>query len=93
MKVIEHMAKNQVIVEIRPGSYFLQSYESVVAARIRGKSYVDLDTYDYSGTTIRYRNRFFHCDNIEFHRRLNSGEIEIIDNLEKFVQEERGVEI
>lgn len=87
MKIIEHMAKNQVIVEIGPGSYFFQSYQSVVAARIRGKVYVDKGTYDYSRTTSKWRNRFLGMDNAEFNRQLNSGEIQIVDNLEKFIEE------
>ena len=56
MKVIS-MANNQYIIEHNGVTYF-QSYDVIVAKKSKGKTTLDKDYYNYSRTTIKYRNMF-----------------------------------
>jgi len=40
------------------GDVFFQSYETVIAAKVKGKTYLDKSKWDYSATTAKYRNQF-----------------------------------
>jgi hypothetical protein len=55
---------NQFIIET-PTSYFFQSYKSIIVEIVKPteetphfKVYLDLVYYDYSRTTVKYRNMF-----------------------------------
>jgi len=91
MMKITTMAKNQTICTMNNDMEFLQSYKSVVVARIRGKVYLDKNTYDYSKTTSKYRNRYLNVNNAEFKENLQNGKYTIVDNLEKLVENEYSI--
>tara|TARA_Y100000996_G_C22551827_1_gene653976 strand:+ start:537 stop:824 length:288 start_codon:yes stop_codon:yes gene_type:complete len=48
---------NQFIITTPDAEYF-QSYESVIAMRTWKKTYLDINYWDYSTTTGKYRNIF-----------------------------------
>ena len=48
---------NQFIIETNNGQVF-QSYNSIIAKRHNGKIYLDINKWDYSRTTGKYRNIF-----------------------------------
>ena len=56
MKVTS-MANNQYSIEHNGVTYF-QSYDVIVAKKSKGKTILDKDYYNYSRTTIKYRNMF-----------------------------------
>ena len=71
--------KNQFIISTDDGIYF-QSYNSIIAFKGEGKTYLDRDTWDYSVTTGRYRNRFLGDSGInETRAKIKSGEYILTD--------------
>ena len=48
---------NQFIISTPDADYF-QSYESLIAMRTENKIYLDINYWDYSTTTGKYRNIF-----------------------------------
>ena len=48
---------NQFIIYTTEGSIF-QSYNSTIVKIENGKTYLDINTWDYSKTTGKYRNLF-----------------------------------
>lgn len=65
--------KNQFIIQTDKGVVF-QSYNSVIAAKISGKRYVDETYWDYSVTTGKYRNQFLGENKAETEKKIKSGE-------------------
>ena len=75
MKIVEHYAKNQVVMESRNGTRVFQSYNSVIAKiSPTGNVTLDRDTCDYSHTTGKYRNKFLGESKKETRRKIDSGE-------------------
>jgi hypothetical protein len=71
--------KNQFIIETEKGVYF-QSYNSIIAWRYKGKIYLDKNTWCYSNTTGKYRNRFLGDNNInEVRAKIKTGEYILTD--------------
>lgn len=66
--------ENQFIIKTDQGLYF-QSYESVIVFIPFDSRKVVLDEkyYDYSKTTVKYRNQFLGCDSQEVWRRIANG--------------------
>lgn len=64
--------KNQFIIETGKGDIF-QSYDSIIAANIDGKTYLDTKTWDYSVTTGKYRNLFLGETKKETERKIKEG--------------------
>ena len=70
--------KNQFIISTNKGTYF-QSYNSIIAYKTKGKTYLDENTWDYSVTTGRYRNQFLHETKKETEKKIASGEYILTD--------------
>jgi hypothetical protein len=69
---------NQFIIET-PEGYYFQSYNTIIAARINGKVYLDRDKWDYSTTTGKYRNQFLGEKKADTERKIASGEYTLTD--------------
>lgn len=73
---------NQFIVNTDNGVYF-QSYNSVIAFKPssdHAKTMLDEETWNYSVTTTKYRNRFLGENTEETRKKINNGEY-ILTNL------------
>lgn len=71
---------NQFIIRIEEGRYF-QSYQSIIAFKQYGSGHVTLDVnkWDYSVTTGKYRNEFLGENIAETRRKIKSGEYTLED--------------
>jgi len=81
---------NQFIIEYDSGitcwEYF-QSYDSIIVKRYCGlynngsfpKTQLDVNKWDYSITTGRYRNQFLGETKAETQKKIDSGEYELVD--------------
>lgn len=68
---------NQFIIYTREGRYF-QSYDSVIAFKDNeGNVTLDVDDWDYSRTTGKYRNEFLGEGIAETRSKIESGEYEL----------------
>jgi len=67
-----NVVKNQFIITTPDGEFF-QSYNTVIAARINGKIYLDSGSWDYSVTTGKYRNQFLGETKKETEKKIKSG--------------------
>jgi len=68
---------NQFIVSTPEGVYF-QSYKSkVVFAPYNGKVQLDIDKWNYSRTTGRYRNQFLGETTKETQKKIDNGTYEL----------------
>ena len=70
--------RNQFVIQTDKGMVF-QSYRSIVAARVDGKTYLDKETWDYSVTTRKYRNAFLGECKAETERKIKSGQYILAD--------------
>jgi hypothetical protein len=70
--------RNQFIIKTDRGAIF-QSYDSIIAARINGKVFLDSRYWDYSNTTGKYRNIFLGESKEETQRNIRAGEYELVD--------------
>ena len=73
MKVTS-MANNQYIIEHNGVTYF-QSYDVIVAKKSKGKIILDKDYYEYSRTTIKYRNMFLGLLSVSVKEAIRDGKI------------------
>jgi hypothetical protein len=64
--------KNQFLVQTDKGLVF-QSYDSIIAARVSGATYLDANKWDYSTTTGKYRNQFLRETKKETEAKIKSG--------------------
>ncbi len=70
--------KNQFRIYTTGGSIF-QSYNSTIVKIENGKTYIDLNKWDYSKTTGKYRNIFLNENKKETEKKIKSGEYILID--------------
>ena len=70
--------KNQFVIQTDKGLVF-QSYETIIAAKIAGKVYLDQNSWDYSVTTGKYRNLFLGETKKETEQKIKNGEYILID--------------
>ena len=60
-----------------------QSYKSIIAVRVDDgdtyQIYLDSDTWDYSRTTGKYRNKFLGEKLEETKKKISSGEYKLVD--------------
>jgi hypothetical protein len=70
--------KNQFEIQTDKGIVF-QSYNSIIAAKIDGKIYLDTNKWDYSVTTGKYRNQFLDEKKADTERKIKSGEYILTD--------------
>ena len=73
MKVTS-MANNQYIIEHNGVTYF-QSYDVIVAKKSKGNTILDKDYYEYSRTTIKYRNMFLGLLSASVKEAIRDGKI------------------
>ena len=69
---------NQFEIITAKGRYF-QSYDTIIAAYIDGKLYLDSNSWDYSRTTSKYRNIFTGLDTKETEKLIKNGDIELVN--------------
>lgn len=84
-----NMAKNLFIISdvlipaVRVSGDMLQSYDSNIAFKyyLAGKLHVLLDKkyYNYSKTTVKYRNKFLNETSKDVERKIKSGEYILTD--------------
>lgn len=70
---------NQFIVRTENATYF-QSYQTVIVCHIDGQTYLDENSWDYSTTTGKYRNKFLGETKKETEAKIKTGEY-ILANL------------
>ena len=70
---------NQFIIETNKKIYF-QSYNSIIVKKEKGKIYLDVNYWDYSLTTGKYRNLFLGEDKKTTERKIKEG-VYILTNL------------
>ena len=64
---------NQFIIYTTEGSIF-QSYNSTIVKIENGKTYLDLNKWDYSKTTGKYRNIFLNENKKQTEEKIKNGE-------------------
>jgi hypothetical protein len=65
---------NQYEIVIDNTVYF-QSYQTIIAKKQNGKIFLDMNTWDYSFTTSKYRNLFLRMTKKETTEAIKNGEI------------------
>ena len=68
---------NQFEIEGDDGSIYFQSYNTVIAKKIKGQIYLDENAWDCSATTGKYRNIFLGEGKKETQAKINSGEYKL----------------
>jgi hypothetical protein len=53
---------NQFRITLQNGTEIFQSYNSIVAVKVNGLTFLDRTCWDYSNTTSRYRKEFLNED-------------------------------
>ena len=69
---------NQFIIEDEESTYF-QSYDTMIVRRMPGGTFLDVNAWDYSKTTGRYRNQFLGETKKETERKLADGIYKLVD--------------
>ncbi len=69
---------NQFIIYTTEGSIF-QSYNSTIVKIENGKTYLDLNKWDYSKTTGKYRNLFLNENKKQTEQKIKNGEYILTD--------------
>lgn len=70
---------NQFMIQTNEGLYF-KSYDSIIAFIPRyGKIQLDINKWDYSNTTGKYRNMFLQEGIKETKNKIKTGEYELVD--------------
>lgn len=70
---------NQFIITDNQGNEYFQSYQTVIVKRGNGETLLDKEAYNYSRTTIKYRNIFLGEDSKTVERKIKSGEYKLVD--------------
>ena len=74
-----HAAPNQFKIETAEGTYF-KSYNSlIVFVDNNGQVFLDENTWDYSMTTGKYRNRFLNETKKETEKKIKTGIYKLTD--------------
>lgn len=72
MAKVTQLANNQFIVTDGEKT-ILQSYQSVIAIKENGNVTLDRETWNYSPTTSKYRNRFLNETTKETQQKIDAG--------------------
>jgi len=67
---------NQFVI-YKWGVKYFQSYNSIIALYKNGKLYMDKTYYNYSRTTIKYRNMFTGLTSGQTMQKIKDGEIKL----------------
>ena len=72
-------SRNQFLI-VTPNAHYFQSYESLIAMRDNeGKIYLDVNYWDYSTTTGKYRNIFLNENKSLTQKKINSNVYLLVD--------------
>jgi hypothetical protein len=67
--------KNQFIIDDENGNIFFKSYNSIIVKKDdEGKVFLDKKYYNYSSTTVKYRNMFLQEDSKIIEHKIKTGE-------------------
>ena len=70
---------NQFLI-VTPDAHYFQSYESLIAVRTNeGKIYLDVNYWDYSTTTGKYRNIFLNENKSLTLKKINANVYSLVD--------------
>lgn len=76
---VEQMGENQFSIHCSKGNVF-QSYSTIIGfISDKGKVYLDEQSWDYSKTTSKYRNRWLNMDTSEIKAGIKNGSIILTD--------------
>jgi hypothetical protein len=70
--------KNQFIIEDGKSTIF-QSYDSIIAMKSGGRTYLDKYRWDYSTTTGKYRNQFLGMNKKQIEQAIKDRAIYLVD--------------
>jgi hypothetical protein len=70
---------NQFIITDDEGNETFQSYRTIIATNKCGNITLDVNSWDYSKTTGKYRNIFLGENKAETERKIKSGEYKLED--------------
>ena len=70
---------NQFLI-VTPNAHYFQSFESLIAmSDNEGKIYLDVNKWDYSTTTGKYRNIFLNENKSLTQKKINSNVYSLVD--------------
>ena len=69
---------NQFLISTPDADYF-QSYDSVIAMRTENKIYLDVNYWDYSTTTGKYRNIFLNENKSLTQKKIDANIYSLVD--------------
>ena len=76
------VANQFIITDLRQGLEYFQSYKTIIVQRgmqFDSQTYLDINKWDYSVTTGRYRNHFLGETKAETQKKIDSGEYKLVD--------------
>ena len=69
---------NQFIITLQNGIEVFQSYNSIIAVKANGETYLDYDRWDFSRTTGKYRNIFLNENTKETRYKIKHGKYGLV---------------
>jgi hypothetical protein len=73
------IANQFIITDDENGKTVFQSYKSIIVMIRHGETFLDVNKWDYSVTTGKYRNQFLNETKKETQRKINSGIYKLVD--------------
>ena len=70
---------NQFKITLQNGTEVFQSYNSIVAIKVNGQTFLDRTCWDYSNTTSRYRKFFLQEDTKTTKEKIKNGVYVVLD--------------
>ena len=70
---------NQFRIALQNGIIVFQSYNSIIAVKANGETYLDQNRWNYSRTTSRYRNQFLNETTVETVKKIGLGVYAMVD--------------
>ena len=71
---------NQFLLTEQDGTEIYQSYKTTIAVKtLKGKVFLDKDSWDYGHTTSKYRNEFLGEKIKDTRKKIESGEYKLVD--------------
>ena len=64
---------NQFIITLQNGIKIFQSYDTIIAIKANGETYLDYECWNYSNTTSRYRKEFLGEDTKTTRNKIDQG--------------------
>lgn len=70
---------NQFVINDDDGNTFFQSYNSIIVKKNFDGVFLDVNTWNYSRTTTKYRNLFLGENTEATRKKINSGLYKLVD--------------